>query len=153
MSSTGLDVFDKTLQATNIWLSEIGADLAVDRQASWHALGAVLRAVRDRVPIGLAAHLGAQLPLLVRGAYYEQFQPTGERQAYRTVDEFLDAVMTGLRGAEELVDPEEAARAVFAVLNHYVDPGQVANVREAMPGDFRSLWPEGLSVAALGSAA
>jgi len=148
MSSTGLDVFDRTLQVTNIWLSEIGADLAVDRQASWHALGAVLRAVRDRVPLGLAAHLGAQLPLLVRAAYYEQFQPASEPQTYRTVDEFLDAVMTGLRGAEEVVDPEEAARAVFGVLNHYVDPGQVANVREAMPAEIRALWPQELSHAA-----
>jgi uncharacterized protein (DUF2267 family) len=49
MSSTGLDVFDKTLQTT-------------------HMLGAVLRAIRDRVPLGLALHLGSQLPLLVRGA-------------------------------------------------------------------------------------
>ena len=152
MSSTGLDVFDKTLQATNIWLGEIGADLAVDRQASWHALGAVLRAVRDRMPVGLAAHLGAQLPLLVRGAYYEQFQPASEPQTYRTVDDFLDVVAAGLRGAD-VVDPEEAARAVFGVLNHYVDPGQVANVRDAMPAEVRSIWPAGPSDLAMGSAA
>jgi len=153
MSSTGLDVFDKTLQVTNIWLGEIGGDLAVDREASGDGLGAVLRAVRDRVPIGLAAHLGAQLPLLVRGAYYEQLQPVSQPQTYRTVEEFLDAVMLGLRGADEIVDPEEAARAVFGVLNHYIDPGQVANVREAMPAEIRTLWPEGLSAVALGSAA
>src|SRR4051812_39152588 len=46
MSATGLDVFDKTLQTTNIWLDEPMAEISSDRQAAWHVLGAVLRAVR-----------------------------------------------------------------------------------------------------------
>ena len=62
MSATGLDVFDKTLQTTNIWLDEIMATLGPDRQVAWHVLGAVLHALRDRLQIGLAVHLGAQLP-------------------------------------------------------------------------------------------
>src|SRR2546423_5270300 len=59
MSATGLDVFDRTLQITNIWLDEIMETLGPDRQVAWHALGAVLRALRDRLPLGLAVHLGA----------------------------------------------------------------------------------------------
>ena len=58
MSATGLDVFDKTLQTTNIWLDEVMADIGPDRKAAWHVLGVVLRALRDRVPGPLAAHLG-----------------------------------------------------------------------------------------------
>src|SRR5215216_2105665 len=54
MSATGLDVFDKTLQTTNTWLDEIMAKIGPDRQLAWHALGAVLRALRDRLPLGLA---------------------------------------------------------------------------------------------------
>jgi len=72
MSATGLDIFDRTLQITNTWLDEIMEALGPDRQVAWHTLGAVLRAVRDRVPPALAVHLGAQLPLLVRGLYYDQ---------------------------------------------------------------------------------
>ena len=67
MSATGLDVFDKTLQTTHIWLDELMAEIGPDRQVAWHVLGTVLRAVRDRIPLELAVHLGAQLPLLVRG--------------------------------------------------------------------------------------
>jgi Uncharacterized conserved protein (DUF2267) len=74
-AATGLDVFDKTLQTTNIWLDEIAAEIGPDRQVAWHALGAVLRALRDRIPLDLAAHLGAQLPLLARGLYYDQWHP------------------------------------------------------------------------------
>jgi uncharacterized protein (DUF2267 family) len=75
MAATGLDVFDKTLQTTNIWLDEITERLGPDRQVAWKVLSTVLHKLRDRLTIGLAASLGAQLPLLVRGAYYDQFEP------------------------------------------------------------------------------
>ena len=47
MSATGLDVFDKTLQTTHIWLDEMMAKLGPDRQVAWHVLGAVLHALRE----------------------------------------------------------------------------------------------------------
>jgi uncharacterized protein (DUF2267 family) len=40
------------------------------------------------------------------------------------------------------VAPAEAAEAVFQVLNHFVDPGQVENIRDAMPREVRELWPD-----------
>jgi uncharacterized protein (DUF2267 family) len=62
MSATGLDVFEKTLQTTNIWLDEIMAGLGPDRPLAWHVFGAVIRPLRDRLPIGCAAYLGSQPP-------------------------------------------------------------------------------------------
>lgn len=44
MGTTGLDVFDKTLQTTNIWPDEIMEAVGPDRGLAWHVLGAVLRA-------------------------------------------------------------------------------------------------------------
>src|SRR4051794_2580803 len=75
MATHGVDVFDKTLQTTHIWLNEIGETIGPDRHVAWHVLSAVLRTLRDRMPIDLAAHLGSQLPLLVRGTYYDQWMP------------------------------------------------------------------------------
>jgi uncharacterized protein (DUF2267 family) len=140
MSATGLDVFDKTLQTTNTWLDEIMAKIGPDRQLAWHVLGSVLRTVRDRLPIGLAAHLGAQLPILVRGIYYDQWRASEQPQKWRSLDEFLGLVSADLRNVRP-VNPTETARAVFQVLNHYVEPGQVAKVRDALPEDVRQLWP------------
>ena len=92
MSATGLDVFDKTLQTTHIWLDELMAEIGPDRQVAWHVLGTVLRAVRDRIPLELAVHLGAQLPLLVRGIYYDQWHALGRMDGKpRSLDEFLGA--------------------------------------------------------------
>jgi uncharacterized protein (DUF2267 family) len=79
MSATGLDVFDQTLQKTNIWLKEIMDDLGPDRQRAYHALRAVLHTLRDRLTVEEAAHLSAQLPLLVRGIYFEGWHPRTSR--------------------------------------------------------------------------
>jgi uncharacterized protein (DUF2267 family) len=141
MSADGLDAFDKTLQVTNIWLDEIMRDLGPDRQVAWHALGAVLRTARDRLPIELGAHFGAQLPLLIRGLYYDQWKPEASPAKWRTQQEFIELVTTGLHGIRP-VDPVDAARAVFKVVNHHLDPGQVLKIKEALPEDVRRLWPE-----------
>src|SRR5437016_2552089 len=124
MSATGLDVFDKTLQTTNTWLEQIMTELGPDRQVAWHALGAVLHALRDRLQFGLAVHLGAQLPLLVRGLYYDQWRPTEEMLKQRSAQEFLQHVSEGLSGIRP-VNVREATAAVFRVLDHYVDPHQI----------------------------
>ena len=139
MSATGLDVFDKTLQTTHRWLGEIESTIGPDRQIAWHVLGAVLRALRDRLPLGLAAHLGAQLPLVVRGLYYDQFQPAQLPLQQRTADEFLEHISRGLTGIRP-VNVQEATQAVFGVLNHYVDPNEIAKVRDALPEEIRRLW-------------
>lgn len=139
MSATGLDVFDRTLQITNTWLGEIMETLGPDRQIAWHTLGAVLRSVRDRIPLGLAAHLGAQLPLLVRGAYYDQWRPSEQPRNWRSLDEFVSIVSADLRNVRP-VDPKDAARAVFGVLDRHLDPGQAGNVRDALPEEVRDLW-------------
>jgi uncharacterized protein (DUF2267 family) len=142
MAATGLDVFDKTLQTTNIWLDELMEVIGPDRQVGWHTLGAVLRTLRDRLPVGLSAHLGSQLPLLVRGLYYDQWEPEKPIDKTRSVEEFLERVGEQLENIRP-VNVRDATRAVFHVLSQHLDRGQSVKVREALPEDIRcSLWPE-----------
>jgi uncharacterized protein (DUF2267 family) len=140
MSATGLDVFDRTIQLTNVWLDEIMETLPRDKQLAWRALGAVLRTIRDRVPLNLAAHLGAQLPLLVRGAYYDQWRPGDNPQNWRSSEDLFSRISVQL-GFIKPIDPADAAQAVFRVLNHHVDPNQIEKIRHALPEEVRSLWP------------
>lgn len=141
MSASGVAAFDKTLQVTNTWLDDIMKHQGPDRQVAWHILGAVLHTVRDRLPPDLSAHLAAQLPLLVRGAYYEQYQPSKQPTRLHSLDEFLDQVKQELAFTRP-VDAKDAVQTVFAVLSHYLDPGQVAKVREGLPEEIRVLWPD-----------
>jgi uncharacterized protein (DUF2267 family) len=141
MSTTGLDVFDKTFQATNIWLDEIMEVVGPDRGVAWHVLGAVLSTLRDRLPLRLAAHLGAQLPLLVRGTYYDQFQPGHDMERVSTEDEFLARVAREFGGIRP-VNVRLATRSVLSVLGRHVSPGLADKVRDALPGHIRTLWTE-----------
>jgi uncharacterized protein (DUF2267 family) len=141
MSANGLEVFDRTLQTTHIWLDEIIEDLHTDRQTAWRVLGAVLRALRDRLPPGLSAHLSAELPLLVRGAYFEQWRPGEETLKLRSLAEFLERVSAGLAHGKP-IGSLDAMRAVFAVLSRHLDSGQVVKVSHALPADVREFWPK-----------
>ena len=145
MAANGLEVFDRTLQVTHAWLDELadalGAEASAARHDAWNALGAVLRVLRDRVPVGLAAHLGEQLPLLVRGLYYEGWRPTEAPSKFRTLDAFHEAVAAALDGTRPL-DPSAASRAVFRLLAHRLDPGQVTKLVDVLPEPVRDQWRE-----------
>lgn len=139
MSAQGLDVFDKTLQTTHIWLNEIGDQLIPDRQLSWRVLGVVLRAVRDRLPTDLSAHLGAELPLLIRGAYYDQFRPSAQPADIRDLDAFIERIAAELSDARP-VDSRDALRAVLATLSRHIPRGQIEKVMQSLPRDVRDFW-------------
>jgi uncharacterized protein (DUF2267 family) len=140
MSATGLDVFDKTLQTTHIWLDQISKELSCNRQEAWHALGAVLRPLRDRLTVEQSAHLTAQLPLLVRGLYYDQWHPAGGPSKERHEDDFLSRVSAGLTGIRPL-DVRDTTQSVLRVLSHHVTGGQIQKITDALPVDIRALFP------------
>jgi uncharacterized protein (DUF2267 family) len=150
MSATGLDVFDRTLQSTHIWLDEIMEVIGPDRQVAWKVLATVLHKLRDRLTVELAAHLGAQLPLLVRGVYYDQFQPGRQPSDCRNAEEFVAEVAEWLTDIRP-VDPSEATRAVFGVLSRHISPGQVTKVKDALPRDIRIMW-DGVEVSQVAAA-
>jgi uncharacterized protein (DUF2267 family) len=139
MSATGLDVFDKSLQTTNIWLNEINERIGPDRQVAWKVLSVVLHKLRDKLPVDLAAHLGAQLPLIVRGVYYDQFEPARQPVECRSRAAFTEEVAEWLADVRP-IDPDEAIGAVINVLSRHVDPGQLAKVFQALPKQLREGW-------------
>lgn len=139
MSALGLDVFDRTFQVTNIWLDEIMEQLGPDRQIAWKVLSIVLHKLRDLLQPDLAAHLGAQLPLLVRGVYYDLYEPSKLPSGLRSREEFVSEVEKRLSDVRP-VDPVLAVQAVLGVLSRHLSAGQIAKVREALPASTRSLW-------------
>jgi uncharacterized protein (DUF2267 family) len=141
MSATGLAVFDETLHKTNAWLKEIMEVLGPDRHRAYQALRAVLHCLRDRLTIDEAAHLGDQLPMLVRGIYFEGWHPAGKPEKIRGRDEFLHRIAERLAHTRP-ISPDDAARAVFQVLETHVDSGEIRQVMQALPQDIRALWPQ-----------
>jgi uncharacterized protein (DUF2267 family) len=144
MTSTGLAVFDKTLQATNYWLRLMMLELETDdRQLAFNALRGALHAVRDRIGPENAVHLGAQMPMLLRGAYYEGWRPAGTSTPERLLDDFLHHVADEIPCAGEIC-PGEAARASFAVMAQCLGPGESDKLQHLLPHEILHLWPREL---------
>ena len=142
MSMTGVDTFDTTIHKTQIWLNDLMQELHWDdRYKAYIALRTTLHALRDRLTTEEAAHLGAQLPMLIRGLYYEGWTPAGKPGQERHKEEFL-APIRGHFQNDRNVDPDHVVRAVFRVLAKRVTDGEIDDVKSILPQDIANLWPE-----------
>jgi uncharacterized protein (DUF2267 family) len=129
------------LEVSQSWLKNLQEELHVDdERRAYHALRAVLHALRDRLLVEEAADLAAQMPMLIRGLYYDSWKPAATPRPQRSRDQFLEAVAEGL--PESDLDAERAARAVFSLLQQRVTDGEIADVKAMLPDDLCSLWPE-----------
>ncbi len=143
MATTGLDTFDTTLHKTNIWLNDITEALdSGNRHEAYLALRAVMHALRDRLTVEEATDLGAQLPLMIRGIYYEGWNPSGKPVKERRKEAFIAHVADILSGTAISYDAERAIRGVFSVLSSKITEGELEDVRQALPKDIRSLWQD-----------
>jgi uncharacterized protein (DUF2267 family) len=141
MSMTGLEVFDSTVHQTNAWLKSLMGKIGTgDRHRAYIALRSTLHALRDRLPPEVAVHLGAQLPMLVRGFYYEEWRMARTPTRERHTEEFLEPIATAFRNDPE-IRPEEVAKGVFALLTAELDSGEVHKVISVLPRELRELWP------------
>jgi len=140
MSQTGLAAIDSTLHTTNVWLKELEGELKYpDRKKAFRVLREALHALRDRLPINEVAALGAQLPLLIRGAYYEGWRPA-DKPLKQHQKQFLAHLSEAFHDFGP-IDPEVVARATFRILAKHVSPGEIESIKHALPTDLRSLWP------------
>ena len=147
MSATGLDVFDKSIHETNAFVKIVMRDLETDdRRMAFGALRGALHALRDNLNVGEMAHLSAQLPMLLRGLFYEGWAPDGGPAHERHLSDFLAHVARQLPPQLEQT-PEAAARAAFAALSERMDAGEVTKLVSHLPRDLRALWPAPASAA------
>jgi uncharacterized protein (DUF2267 family) len=141
MSTTGLEVFDETVQQTNIWLKEVMDALGPDRKRAYRATRAVLHALRDRLVVDEAAHLGAQLPMLLRGIYYEGWKPSAVPTGERSKDAFFKKISDELQDIRP-INVQTATEAVFRTLSKHVTQGEIDDVKGMLPEDIREVWPQ-----------
>jgi uncharacterized protein (DUF2267 family) len=137
MSSRAIE---STVQKTHEWIEAVCGNLGgrVERDTGYNVLRAVLHGVRDRLSVDSAAHLGAQLPMLVRGLYYEGWHPANKPLRLRHADEFLALVEQEL--TPEVIDPVPGVQAVFRTFEQFLDPGTIDKLLLAMPREIRELW-------------
>ena len=143
MTITGLDSFDSTVQKSHIWLNEIMQEGGwEDKHRAYIILRSVLHALRDRLRVDEAVNLGAQLPMLLRGMYYDGWDPARAPLKVRSKDEFLMLIKSGYQSAQLDVEPGEAFKIVINILLKNISQGEMQEVKHSMPAQIQQLWPE-----------
>ncbi len=134
---TGFDVFDRAVHKTFTWMHELGRELGTDdRHKIWIALRAGLHALRDRLPHAEVAQLAAQLPLIVRGLFYDGWVPARTPLKVRNREEFFHLVAREFPPGFEL-SPQAVFQATMKVLRRHVSPGEIEDVLQSLPRDIR----------------
>jgi uncharacterized protein (DUF2267 family) len=142
MAETGFASFDATVHKTNHVLRQIEQSLGWPkerRNLSYNALRAVLHALRDRLPVDEAAHLAAQLPMLVRGIYYEGWDPS-RVPVKMDREEFLARVRQEFP-FDTGVDTERMVRAVLEALREHITDGEWQDVKSTVPRELAGILP------------
>jgi len=129
-------IIDRSVEKAHIWFDEVAEQLGDDDRArAYRVLRAYLHALRDRLTVNEAAQLAAQLPDLIRGIYYEGWNPSKTPVHYDGFADFLQRV-----AAEAQLDGETTASyatsAAAEVLRRHVSPGEIEDVRAQLPEDL-----------------
>lgn len=142
MATNPNSTFETSIEKTNLILKDIEQAYGwtkAERNQSYAALRTVLHLLRDRLPIDESAQFAAQLPVLLRGVYYEGWVPSAVPIKLNRED-FLFEVRRGFPydvegGIENLV------RVVLDALQRHVTEGEWEDVRSSMPKTMRGMMP------------
>lgn len=104
-----------------------------------HALRAGLHAIRDRLPAAEVVDLGAQLPALVRGLYYEGWRLTNDPAGIRNREELLVRVDHELK-PDARFSPLAVLKAVIELLKQHVSAGEISDVTSTLPRSIAEMW-------------
>lgn len=142
MGDTGYRSFDTTVEKTNRVLREIEQAYGwpKDRRSQTvAALRAVLHALRDRLTVEESAQFAAQLPVLIRGLYYEGWEPSnvpvkmGREEFLRRIRRDFPYNVEG--GVEPLV------RTVLQALRRHITEGEWDDIKSSMPRALAAVLP------------
>lgn len=138
----GSHVFDPPADVAYHWLDELMTRLDLPRgseERALHALRAGLHAIRDRLPATEVVDLGAQLPMMIRGLYYEGWTLRNDPRQIRDRAAMLARVKAEL-APDPRLDPLAVLRGVIGLLVEHVSPGEIRDVLDTLPRSIAALW-------------
>lgn len=137
MSFTGVDSLDGSIDKANTWLADIDAGFGTDdRRLAYRVPRAWLHSLRDRLSVEVAAHFAAQLPELLRGVFFDGWNPSRVPQKYGR-DEYVTRFAREARVRE--ADVAKAAGIVTVVARRHMSAAVVAQAFERLPAGLRGL--------------
>jgi uncharacterized protein (DUF2267 family) len=137
MSFTGVGHLDHSIDTTNAWLADVAGEFGTeDRRFAYRVTRAWLHALRDRLPVSVAAHFAAQLPELLRGVFYDGWNPS------RVPVKYGPAEYAHRFARDAGIHEDEVARVtglVTGVVRRHVSGGVLDEALDVLPRELRRL--------------
>jgi uncharacterized protein (DUF2267 family) len=139
---TGVHALEQSLRDAQGWISSVALRLnSRNPNLALTSLKATLHAVRDQLDRTGAIELGGRLPALVRGLYYDGWDPDDARGPAKTSKSFLSRIAhESVRNPR--IKPERAAKAALEVIFERLPAAAMAPVIERLPESLAKLWPD-----------
>lgn len=140
MVRSGFSNIDKSTQKTKEWLHEVQDELGwEDENMVYIAFRAVIQTLRDRLPVEEAIELGDELPMVMKGLYYEGYTPKHKPEKIKNRTEFFQKVQQ--KSPKRPIQTEQATKAVFHLLeNKLSGGGEIKQVKGNLPKDIQDFW-------------
>lgn len=135
--------YEHAVHRASVWLADVTAALGTqDRHFGRRALRAWLHTLRDRLTVDAAVKFGQQLPELLRGTYYDGWEPSRAPQKFNA-PEYIQRF-----AAEAIVPPAEVpgiASTITHVISEHMSPGQVTEALAELPEGLRATVRDGVA--------
>jgi len=140
-TTTGVRNLDNSIDLTNVWLRDILSQLKwQSKESAYQALRGTLHAIRDRLPVEEAVDLASQLPLMIKGVYYDGWTLRDKPEKFKK-EEFARRVHAQFE-FDDNVNPAEVIRAVLRVMYRHMGEGELRDVKFNMPKEIQEWFPE-----------
>ncbi|MFN0245366.1 MAG: DUF2267 domain-containing protein [Kofleriaceae bacterium] len=139
---TRSQLFDPAVESARKWLVELAENLdlpSAEDPRTMRSLRAGLHAIRARLTLHEVIDLGAQLPVLIRGIYYEGLASNHDPTSIRTPSQMLQRVSDEL-GNEHRVEAVDVLRGVIHLLVEHVSTGEIRDIVATLPAPIAMMW-------------
>lgn len=141
MTAQGLEVIDHSVHLTHEWINELADRLDwSSKRSALRLLRLTLSRIRDHLQPDELAQMSAQLPVMIRGFFFEGWVPKKTPIKERHGDDFVAVISFHMDDTQEFRGRNDI-KCVFELLNARLSQGEVEDVRACLPEDIRQLWP------------
>lgn len=136
-----IHVFERTMHEAHEWVNDLSGRTGwTSERDVLRLLRTVLAKIRDHLQVNEMAQFSAQLPLILRGMYFEGWQPKLTPVHERHADDFMASVDELVKDVADYRGKSDV-EAVFKLLNARISRGEIEDVRACLPTELRKMWP------------
>lgn len=135
-------ILENNIHQTMDWIYAIEEACHWDednQKRAFAALRAVLQELRNLLPLEYVVQLSDQLPLVIRGIFFENWDPNSISVQEIKKEDFLDAIAKTLYPYRD-IDVEEITKGVLQVLGEKLPAGELGKILKNMPREIKELY-------------